>query len=127
MNRTAILSVFLGLTALAFPAHATSRVTIANGWNNPVDVAVFDGKERACQLRDANSKGTVAAGASASFSCKGVGTDRCRVTILVPDKNNRYCKELYKNCKDKAVNVDDGGTVTLSGTGATPTCAVGAP
>jgi len=125
MNRTAIVALAIGLAVgLAPAAHAKSSLTVVNNWTGDVDIWVFDGKDRSCQQQDAAQKKTVAVGESKAFSCQGKSTDRCRVTVLVPDTNNRYCGDIYHSCKQKARDVEDGGSITLSGTGTEPTCTV---
>ncbi|MBI1181132.1 MAG: hypothetical protein GC201_11280 [Alphaproteobacteria bacterium] len=126
MSRTAIRTVLAALVALiASPALAASSVTVSNGWSRSVNVAVFDGAESRCQLRDAGSKATVPAGKSKAFACKDQGKNRCRVTILEPGTSGRYCQDVSKGCKGKAVTVADGGRISLSGSGETPKCAIG--
>ncbi|MBI1180048.1 MAG: hypothetical protein GC201_05780 [Alphaproteobacteria bacterium] len=126
MKRIAITAIALCSAAFfAQSALAASTVTVRNDWSNDVKVAVYSGKDANCDWEAENEKVTVPANTDQSFTCKGYGRDRCKVTIKSTSaKPETLCKSLYNTCANAAMLIEDSNAVVLtaSADAAEPQC-----
>ncbi len=115
LNQLKMLSttaaVSFGVTLAAAPAaEASPRFTVINEIDKTANVYIYTGADSVCSLEEKLKKAV--AGETDTYGCTGQGKGQCKIEIFVG--GDQICKNKGDTCKNNAMKVKGGSTVSIA-------------